>query len=101
MPIGHRTAELRSIAFHRLVAERLDDELLDSTRARVEGWLADGGPVPEAVALRWHALLSRPTEEIARALAEDTEEMRDMRQNTPFAGALAPQERWRIIREVR
>lgn len=101
MPIGHRTAELRSIAFHRLVAERLDDERLELARHRVEGWLSAGGPVPEPAALRWRELLSRPAAEIAHALVEDSEEMRDLRQNTPFAGALAPRERWRIIREVR
>jgi hypothetical protein len=43
MPVGHRTAELRSIAFHRVVAERLDEELLDAARRRVDGWLSAGG----------------------------------------------------------
>jgi hypothetical protein len=43
-PTGHRTAELRSIALHRLVAERLDDELLRKARERVAGWLAVDGP---------------------------------------------------------
>jgi len=47
MPNGHRTAELRSIAFHRMVAD-----------------------------------------------------MRDLRQNTPFAGSVPARERWRIISEI-
>jgi len=98
---GHRTAELRSIALHRLVAERLDEHLIAQARRRVEGWIAAGGPVGQPWAGRWLELLSRPADELARALTEDTEEMRDLRQNTPFAGAVSPRERWRVIREVR
>ena len=101
MASGHRTAELRSIAFHRLVADRLDEDLLTTARARVARWVADGGPVPAPAALRWRELLDQPLPAIARRMTEDTEEMRDLRQNTPFAGALSPRERWRILSEIR
>ena len=97
----HRTVELRSIAFHRLVAERLDTAMVALARDRVEHWLADGGPVPALWAERWLALLDQPLPVIASALTEDSEEMRDLRQNTPFAGALTPRERWRILSDVR
>lgn len=96
----HRTPELRSIAFHRLVAERLDDEVIAVARARVEGWLAHGSPVPSASACRWRSLLARRPADLAAALTKDTEEMRELRQNTPFAGTLSPEERWRIVREI-
>ncbi len=101
MDHGHRTAELRSIAFHDLVAQRLDDELLDRARGRVDGWISAGSSVAPLWAERWREVLSRPLAEIARLLIEDSERMRDLRQVTPFAGALEPQERWRIIREIR
>ena len=103
MAHGHRTAELRSIAFHRLVAERLehDPELLRTARARVEEWIASGGPVHPHWARRWQELLAQPVPEIASVLVLDEEEARDLRQNTPFAGALTPAERWQIVREVR
>ncbi len=100
MEHGHRIPELRSIAFHRLVAERLDDELLATARGRVDGWISDGGRVAPVWAERWREILSRPPPEIARVLVEDNERMRDLRQVTPFAGAVEPQERWQIIREV-
>ncbi|MGI8439221.1 MAG: hypothetical protein ACR2NV_03310 [Thermoleophilaceae bacterium] len=98
---SHRTAELRSLAFHRLVAGRLDDEVIASARVRVEGWIAHGGPVPATYARRWRSLLARPPAYLAAALKEDTEEMRELRQNTPFAGTVSREERWRIVREVR
>jgi hypothetical protein len=97
----HRTPELRSIAFHRLVAEQLDDEVIALARTRVEGWLAHGGPVAGASARRWRSLLARRPADLATALTEDTEEMRELRQSTPFAGAVSPEERWRILREIR
>lgn len=102
-PHGHRTAELRSIAFHRAVAERLErePELLERARARVDDWLASRGPVHPVYARRWRELLAKPASDVADALVVDEEEMRDLRQTTPFAGALTPTERWRIVREVR
>jgi len=100
MPHGHRTAELRSIAFHTIVADRLDDELIEHARARVERWIADGGPVSTPAARRWQAILREPRAELAPRLVVDTEEMRDLRQNTPFAGAVPAPERWRIINEI-
>ncbi len=100
MPEGHRTAELRSLAQHRLVAERLDEELLAQARERVQRWLDDGGPVHPVWAQRWRALLARPPGEVAAAICADDEAGRDLRQTSPFAGALTPAERWRIIRAV-
>jgi hypothetical protein len=70
-------------------------------RARVEGWLANGGPVHPEYARRWLELLDRPLDELAAALTEDSEEMRAMRQTTPFAGALSDEERLAVIRDVR
>ncbi|CAN5552924.1 hypothetical protein BH20ACT19_BH20ACT19_09440 [soil metagenome] len=100
MPHGHRTAELRSIALHELVAGRLDGETIDRASERVERWIDDGGPVAPRVALRWRELLRLPPAALAAHLVEDSEEMRDLRQNTPFAGAIPPHERWRVISEV-
>ena len=100
MPHGHRTAELRSIAFHRLVAEHLDAEVLELASTRVERWIAHGGPVSPGAARRWQDLLGEGSAALASHLVEDTEEMRDLRQNTPFAGVLTPRERWQVISEI-
>lgn len=98
----HRTAELRSIALHELVARRMraDAAVLAAARARVDGWLSDGGPVDPRYAERWRALLARSVDEVTAALVADTEAMRDLRQCTPFAGVVPERERQRIVREV-
>jgi hypothetical protein len=100
---GHRTAELRSIELHRLVAERLreEPELLERARTRVADWIVDGGPVPAYAAKRWRALLNRPLPVILAALTEDSEEMRTLRSSSPFAGVLSQDERVGVIRSVR
>lgn len=98
----HRLAEERSIAYHAAVAERLrlDPELLERTRARVAGWIAEGGRSVE-YARRWREFLDGPEEELLALLVDPGEEARALRQSTPFAGAVRPRERWRIWREVR
>lgn len=98
---GHRTAERRSLALHRAIARELDDATLALARARVEGWLAAGRPVDPAHATRWRAVLEGDVATVSARVVADDDEMRDLRQSTPFAGLVADAERWRIVREVR
>jgi hypothetical protein len=102
VPHGHRIAELRSLEYHRLIAERVkrDPEVLRRARERVACWLAEGGPVDRGRALRWQHVLHLPVPELVRVLTRDDETGRDLRQNTPFAGVLTNEERWRVIRET-
>lgn len=100
-PIGHRTAELRSIAMHRLVAERLDADVLEKARERIDGWLAVDGPVDPRWARQWDELLDLPIAQLKERLVDDSEQMRDLRQSTPFAGVLREDERRKILEEVR
>lgn len=97
----HRLAEKRSIAYHRLIAERIrrDPTVLEGARARVRSWMSTSGAVP-FYARKWHDILSRHVDAIAAFLIEDSELARELRQSTPFAGALSPAERWEIWRAV-
>ena len=98
----HRLAEERSVAYHRVIAERLPDQpaILDSARRRVQDWLASG-PAAPASATRWAALLAADVASIAAFLVERSEQADEIRQSSPFAGALDPRERWRIWRATR
>ncbi|HXV06326.1 MAG TPA: hypothetical protein VFP23_10530 [Solirubrobacterales bacterium] len=100
VPHGHETAERRSLAYHRVVAERLDPQLVAEARERVDRLVGEGHLDPR-YAERWRRLLGLPIEEIAEAIAADDPEARDLRQNSPFAGVLNEQERRRIIEMVR
>lgn len=98
----HRLAELRSLAYHRVIAQRLheDRSILERARARVAAWLAEDGRA-RPYAERWKEVLDGPDAQIARVLVEDSEAARALRQATPFAGALDARERWRLWREVK
>ena len=93
----HRLAEARSLEYHRVIARRLDEVMLSRARRRAERKASEGSEYGR----RWLALLDGPVDAIRRALVDEREEMTAMRQSSPFAGALAPKERWRIHREVR
>lgn len=96
---GHRLAELRSLAYHRLVAERLDDFVLEEARDRVRRWREEGDLHPW-YAEEWDRLLRLPLPEVAAAIGADTEPMRALRQTSPFAGALTEQERRLLLDRV-
>ena len=103
MPVidPHRLAEDRSVAYHRVVADRLeaDPAILERARALVQRWreVDPSGPYAE----EWAGILSMPIEEMKRALVEDSEAGKARRQATPFAGAIPPRERWKLWRLVR
>jgi hypothetical protein len=98
----HRLAEERSIEYHRFIAERLgrEPEILAMARERVRGWLETGGEAPFH-ARRWAEILGRDLPSIQAFLVDRSELAFELRQSTPFAGALPPEERWRIWREVK
>jgi len=98
----HALIEETSLELHRAVAERLldDPSLLSRAQTRVEEWLATGA-VARPLAEAWKAILARPPADVARALSDPGERARDLRQTSPFAGALDPRTRWSIFRRIR
>ena len=97
----HRLAEERSVAYHRVIAERLlqQPEVLEMARRRVQSWLSNPSAPPYA--RKWAEVLKGEPSSIAAFLIERSELADELRQSTPFAGALKPQERWKIWRETR
>lgn len=96
----HRLAEARSLAYHRMVADRLATEpaILARARARVAAWLQQ--TPPPYYALQWAELLAGTLPALQRFLADPGEKATELRQSTPFAGAIDPRERWRLWREI-
>jgi hypothetical protein len=98
----HRLAEERSVAYHRVIGERLrsQPEILDKARRRVQAWLSATENAP-FYARKWAEILAGDVPSIAAFLVERSEMADELRQSTPFAGALQPRERWKIWRETR
>ena len=92
---GHRAAELHSLAYHRLIGERLDDELIRNADRRLRRWIRDDRIDPRWAA-EWERILALPPAKVAKAIAADSPKARQLRQSSPFAGVLTPQERRRL-----
>lgn len=93
-------ADAASLAYHRLVAARLDPQMVETARERVRRWRADG-TLHQRWADSWDRLLSAPFPRLARAIAADTPGGCSLRQTSPFAGLLTQQERRRLRQVVR
>jgi hypothetical protein len=98
-PRGHRTAELQGLAYHRLVADRLNRGLVDEATRRVQRWRRDERIDPRW-AEEWERILEMPIPRIAKAISADSKRARELRQSSPFAGLLTPQERRRLTKAV-
>jgi hypothetical protein len=91
------------LAYHQRVAEKLltDPSVLEGARAKVRAWL--GGEltgVAVSYASEWSRLLEGPVDELVAILTSGSQRATDLRQASPFAGALEPRERWRLWRET-
>ena len=90
----HVRLDERSLALHRLVAEKLraDPALLEKARDNLRRWEeASGGVSP--VFAEWAQILTSPDGEVVEFLAERSERATRLRQSSPFAGALTQEER--------
>lgn len=99
---AHRLAEARSVAYHALIAERIEGDpgVLERARERVRSWLA-ASPEPPHYARAWAQVLSRGDASIRAFLVDPGELACELRQSSPFAGELDPRERWEIWRRTR
>ncbi len=97
----HRLAEERSIAYHRVIAERLlhDRRILDEARRVVDQWMRAASP-PPYYAEAWRAVLAGDPAAVAAFITDPGERARELRQSTPFTGVLSPRERWAIWQAV-
>jgi hypothetical protein len=95
----HRGAELRSLAYHRAVAQRLDERMVHDARRRLGRWRREGRIDPR-YAEQWEAVLDSSLPRIARLIGSDSERARALRQNSPFAGTLGEHERRRVLETV-
>lgn len=96
---GHSAVERRSLVYHRIVAKRLNKQICKDARERLLRWRAQGKIDPR-YAEQWDEILSKPQNQIAKLISQDTQKMADLRQNSPFAGTLNEQERRRVFAAV-
>jgi hypothetical protein len=103
--VKHELTDEVSLELGRRVAARLCQKpaLLRVAHENLDRWSRLNADAPSLLRCyaEWRELLNRPLEEIRTLLSADTEEARRLRQNSPFAGVLSPQEVWEIKRQFR
>jgi hypothetical protein len=95
---SHAWVDRRSLALHETVAAKIEarPELLDVARANLARWI---GRSPHGALLEWQRLLDRVTiPELVALLRSESETAARLRQSSPFAGILTPEERLAILR---
>jgi hypothetical protein len=93
----HSRLDERSLALHRLVAEKLLDDpaLLDRARGNLRRWQESNGSPSPALA-EWQQILTGTADQVARFLVERSERATRLRQSSPFTGILSEPERLAI-----
>ena len=94
---SHEWIDRRSLALHAAVAEKLaaQPQLLDVARANIARWRKTG---PAPALCEWEDLIERmPLPRLLEILRSPSEPARRLRQSSPFAGVLSPEEHQAIL----
>jgi hypothetical protein len=95
---SHLWIDRRSLALHEAVAAKIEarPELLDVARANLARWISR---TPHPALLEWKDLLERMSVgDLVTLLRSQDETAARLRQSSPFAGVLTPEERQAILR---
>ena len=98
--MDHQRVDERSLAFGRLIAERLiaDHTLVDRARATAHRWMLTCSPGVRITLDEWLATLNGPPAGVLELLTAGDERATRLRQSNPFAGVLTTAERNDMIR---
>jgi len=101
----HEVHDAVGLELARRIAEGLKahPEWMALAKGNLERWSRLNADAPGLLACyrEWRGILERPVEEVMGVLLDPTDEGQRLRQNSPFAGALAPAEVWEIKRKIR
>lgn len=88
---------------HAAIAQKIerDPKLLDVPRNNLKRWKARWENEAPAWYDEWCKIMDRPWPEIAAIITEPSEDGARLRQSSPFAGVLTPEERRRIYEAFR
>lgn len=93
----------RSLAYHQIAVKKLaDNPLIVLNRARrTLNKMRRHHPNAKAHFDRWRVWLKLPLDELIAKILDPSMTAREMRQVTPFAGILSPEERSKILKQFR
>ncbi|TAM87616.1 hypothetical protein EPN42_10905 [bacterium] len=97
----HVRIDRRSMAFHRLIATKIETNpgIVARARDNIDRWSSQGSQ--EAYLDEWRRILSGDPREIAQFLRSSGQRATRLRQSSPFTGVLSREERAAIMRAYR
>ena len=90
----HRRLDERSLALHRLVAQKIQASpaLLDKARDNLRRW-QEANVSPSPALTEWAHIMCGPVGQVVALLVERSERAARLRQSSPFCGILTEAER--------
>ena len=89
----------RSLALHRLVAEKVrrDPALFERAKATLARWRRIGDASTRRYDEEWDRIMALGLEATLAVMLDESEHAADMRKNSPFAGILTYEERQALL----
>ena len=99
----HQEIDERSLAMHRLVAARVEQDptLFVKAKGTLAKWRNAVSASSQPWLDEWERLMERGIEACLAAAVEDSQKAAALRQSSPFSGVLSNQERFAFLREWR
>lgn len=96
----HKEIDERSLAMHRLVAEKIrnDPALFEKAKMTLTRWRTTVCTNSQPYLEEWESLMNRGMETCLAVAVEDSERARALRQSSPFAGILSNEERLTFLK---
>ena len=99
----HQEIDRRSLALHRLVAERVmrDPALFEKARLTLSKWRQTVCVASQPYLEEWERLMNQGVDACLSVAVEDSERAAVLRQSSPFSGVLTNRERFAFLRQWR
>jgi hypothetical protein len=97
----HQDIEARSLALHRLVADKIrrDPALFERVCATLARWRGEVASMSQPYVAAWQNAAEQGMAACLSLAVEDSPRGAEMRQSSPFVGILTPQERSAFFKE--
>lgn len=101
MPRTYELINARSLAMHRLIADKIrrEPQLFDKPKKTLARWLDAGSPHSLPYLQEWQRLLELGIEPSLAVATEDSERAATLRKSSPFTGVLSVAERAAFLKD--
>jgi len=96
----HQALDERSLALHRLIAEKIrqNPALIERVRHTLNRWRVQVDAASQPYLKQWEALLDQGTEACLSVCLERSQNANALRQSSPFCGVLTAKERFHFLK---